>query len=127
VSSLWKDIAAVTRYALHVTHNCIIIPFQSVIYKMASRSRKRIRRKQLQNGIPFASGFQKPTEKQSERATGLSESERCCREYQIGEEKEFFELVPRPSSIDDWLAQYDEEGQHFKSFLSTCPGGEGAI
>lgn len=88
---------------------------------MASRSRKQRKRKHSETSIPFASGFRRPTEKQSERAAGLTESEKALREYQISEENIFFQPIPSPTSIDDWLAQYPEEGQNFKSFLSTCP------
>jgi hypothetical protein len=34
---------------------------------------------------------------------------------------QFFKPIPQPTSIDDWLAQYDEEGQTYKQFLLECP------
>ncbi|XP_031572832.1 uncharacterized protein LOC116306849 isoform X2 [Actinia tenebrosa] len=88
---------------------------------MASRSKKQRKRKQSETSIPFASDFRRPTEKQSKQAAGLLESEKSLREYQLSDENIFFQPVPSPTSIDDWLAQYCEKGQNFKSFLSTCP------
>ena len=33
----------------------------------------------------------------------------------------FFKPVPEPSDIDDWLAQYNEEGQTYTQFINQCP------
>ncbi|KAK7116369.1 archaemetzincin-2-like [Littorina saxatilis] len=33
----------------------------------------------------------------------------------------FFQPVPQPTSGDDWLAQYDEDGQTYKQFLEENP------
>jgi hypothetical protein len=34
---------------------------------------------------------------------------------------EFFKQIPQPTSIDDWLAQYVDNGQTFQQYVSRCP------
>jgi len=33
----------------------------------------------------------------------------------------FFREIPKPTSVDDWLAQYNETGQTYQQFLRECP------
>ena len=70
--------------------------------------------------IPFARGFHPPTQKQQISAVGFGKKD-IPRDFAPGENEDFFPLVPQPTSIDDWLAQYDEEGQTFDQFRKECP------
>lgn len=72
--------------------------------------------------VPYAIGFKPPSEIQRKNAIGFgkeipTEFERECTEDGF----EFFKPIPRPASIDDWLAQYCEVGQTYKQFMSQCP------
>lgn len=72
--------------------------------------------------IPYASGFVPPTETQCRNAIGFSG--KIPKEFDplVGRNGfDFFPSVPHPTSIDDWLAQYCEEGQTFKQFLKETP------
>ena len=82
--------------------------------KIKTRTRKKAR-----GSVPYARGFRPPTRKQCLQATRQCAEEQLPPEYQDG--KDFFSSIPRPSSIDDWLAQYNEEGQTFAQFLRECP------
>ena len=81
----------------------------------ASRTRKR---KPQDSGVSFAAGFRLPTLKQSRNAIGLSKIPKI---YEPGPENAHFQRIPHPNCVDDWLAQYNEEGQTFKNFFRTCP------
>ena len=70
-----------------------------------------------QSVVPYARGYRPPSERRRDAAVGkITPSER---ELQAGEG--FFSPVPAPTSIDDWLAQYSEEGQTYDQFVSQCP------
>lgn len=83
-----------------------------------SAARRTRKRKQSESEVPFAAGFRLPTLKQSRNAIGLSKIPKI---YDPGPESAYFRRIPQPLSEDDWLAQYNEEGQSFKNFLRTCP------
>lgn len=85
---------------------------------MAAKARRKGKRKLQDIGISFASGFQLPTPKQRRTAIGVSA---IPNSLDPGPENIYFQEIPQPSCEDDWLAQYNEEGQSFKSFLRTCP------
>ena len=34
---------------------------------------------------------------------------------------DFYHPIPPPTSIDDWLAQYNESGQSYRQFINECP------
>ncbi|XP_068701682.1 archaemetzincin-2-like isoform X2 [Montipora foliosa] len=86
---------------------------------MAALARKTSRkRKRQRTEISFAPGFHLPTPKQSRNAVGLSPIPKL---FEPGPENVYFTKVPHPTCQDDWLAQYDEEGQSFKNFVRTCP------
>lgn len=71
--------------------------------------------------VPYARGFKPATAKQRCRAVTSGRSEdvsSLSREYQ---ESSHFLPIPRPSSIDDWLAQYNEGGQTYAKFLWENP------
>lgn len=70
---------------------------------------------------PYARGFKPPTAKQRCRAISSGSGEDVAslgKEYQG---TSHFSPVPQPSSIDDWLAQYNEEGQTYSKFLWENP------
>ena len=66
--------------------------------------------------VPYARGFHPPSTKKRLEAVG---SEQLAREYDPT--SNFFKEIPKPTSIDDWLAQYNETGQTYKQFLRECP------
>ncbi len=69
--------------------------------------------------IPYARGFRLPTkERRLEALTGKYVLGRA-REYDTT--GDFFPPIPGPSSVDDWLAQYNETGQTYQQFLDECP------
>ena len=72
-------------------------------------------------GVPFASGFRLPTPKQSLRAAKTASHEELEREFLDDPHDPHFSPIPTPTSIDDWLAQYVEEGQTYSQFLRECP------
>ncbi|KAH3836269.1 archaemetzincin-2-like [Dreissena polymorpha] len=67
--------------------------------------------------IPWAEGFKLPSEKQCVDAIGFPGE--IPKEF--SPEKDVFHPIPKPSNIDDWLAQYNEGGQTYKQFMSECP------
>ena len=78
-------------------------------------SKTRKRRSTQRDSVPYARGYHPPTDKQRLRAVGKTPG---GKEFVIDN---FFEPIPAPSSIDDWLAQYNEDGQTYDKFLSQCP------
>ena len=81
--------------------------------KVKTRTRKKAR-----NGVPYARGFHPPSKKRRLEAATSCPDEKLPAEYQ---DDDFFEAIPRPDSIDDWLAQYNEEGQTYTQFIEECP------
>ena len=74
--------------------------------------------------VPYASGFKPPNKHRQLKAVGFDGA--VPLEYSTGTSPDdksfqFFKPIPRPTSIDDWLAQYDEDGQTYKQFLLECP------
>lgn len=73
--------------------------------------------------VPYATGFKPPSETQCRNAIGFGNQ--IPREFdpstQYHGNTKFFKPVPKPACIDDWLAQYCEEGQTYKQFLAQCP------
>eukprot|EP00118_Oscarella_pearsei_P004824 m.21178 g.21178 ORF g.21178 m.21178 type:complete len:375 (+) comp28147_c0_seq5:181-1305(+) len=80
---------------------------------MSSRKERR----EKKETVPFARGFRRPTQDKCSSALGFKGDP--PREYQS--DKNFFEPVPNPTSVDDWLAQYNEKGQTYGHFLSENP------
>ena len=87
-------------------------------FNMAATGRRTKKRKPQDSGVYFAAGFRLPTMKQSRNAIGLSTIPNI---FEPGPENAYFQRILHPNSVDDWLAQYNEEGQTFKSFSRTCP------
>ncbi len=71
------------------------------------------------SGIPFAHGFQLRTESEQVAAVGqnLDEEERRWLSSPFTD----FGPIPRPTSVDDWLAQYRETGQDYTKFVRQNP------
>jgi len=72
-----------------------------------------------QKSVPYKRGFKRPTERQQSGALGWPDTELVAPEFRS--DVEFFQPVPQCTSIDDWLAQYNESGQTFNDFLIQCP------
>lgn len=74
--------------------------------------------------VPYAAGFKAPNSKIQTEATIGCKSESIPKEFESANTKDgkpFFTKLPQPTSIDDWLAQYNEDGQTYRMFLSECP------
>ena len=72
--------------------------------------------------IPYAKGFKPSSELQSLNAIGFCN--KVPKEFDPNLQNDgvrFFEPIPKPESVDDWLAQYCEEGQTYKQYLNQCP------
>ncbi|KAL5005019.1 hypothetical protein ScPMuIL_018475 [Solemya velum] len=71
--------------------------------------------------VPYATGFRPPRDREQVEAIGYGQS--LPREFNIStdEGSQFFNPVPKPTHIDDWLAQYAEEGQSYQDFVRQCP------
>lgn len=72
--------------------------------------------------VPYAKGFKPPSKTRQVNAIGLDGSIPC--ELNPASDPsgyEFFKSIPQPTNVNDWLAQYNEEGQTYKQFLSECP------
>lgn len=80
---------------------------------------RRFRRMELERegAVPFAVGFRLPTTEQCVKSIGFTGTP--PKEYQVG--GDFFSPIPQPTSIDDWLAQYKEEGQTYQKFVGENP------
>ena len=76
-----------------------------------SRSSKKARAKV----IPYAKGFQQPSKARIANALGKTEA------VEFKDDGTCFKPVPLCTSIDDWLAQYNEEGQTFYQFTTENP------
>lgn len=76
----------------------------------------KTRRKRERTAIPYARGYKPPTEKQRLSAVG-----NIAGRNEFSADESFYSPIPAPASIDDWLAQYKEEGQTYDQFLSQCP------
>ena len=91
----------------------------SAVY-MPPRKRRRVAKREGDGGVPYARGFRPPSEKRRLAALGkIAETEESRRAFAVGDG--FFSPVPSPSSVDDWLAQYNETGQTYDQFVSQCP------
>ena len=87
---------------------------------MPKAKSKRVRTELKALEVPYARGFQPPTAKQKSKAVSCGRDEKVEKAFQDGGGS-FFSPIPQPSSIDDWLAQYSEEGQSYSKFLGECP------
>ncbi|XP_069138068.1 archaemetzincin-2-like [Argopecten irradians] len=70
--------------------------------------------------LPFAVGFKIPSEQEKRKAIGSSPMIPAL-DPQSFKGFGFFPPIPRPTSIDDWLAQYVEEGQSYSDYQRQCP------
>lgn len=74
--------------------------------------------------VDYAAGFKPPSPKKIRSAIGFNTAE-VPKEFNPGEKVvdgyEFFKSIPEPTDIDDWLTQYNEEGQTYRQFLDQCP------
>ena len=73
--------------------------------------------KKSERFLPFAKGFKLPSKSQCSKAVGSVPKELC----KVFNADQSFSPVPRPTDENDWLAQYNEEGQSFQDFMTQCP------
>ena len=64
--------------------------------------------------VPYVRGFRPPSREAARKAIGSSDPA-------FTPHSQCFPPVPSPSCLDDWLAQYREEGQSYDKFLQECP------
>ncbi|KAL3866504.1 hypothetical protein ACJMK2_043797 [Sinanodonta woodiana] len=92
------------------------------LLKANKRKKQKFIRQKESNFVPFATGFKPPTRCQSRLAIGC---EPMIKDFDPGAECshgfKYFKTISHPTDIDDWLAQYNEEGQTYKQFLNECP------
>ena len=77
-----------------------------------------------QRFLPYARGFKAPDNAARLRALGFGKGNippPFDSNTPAKDGFKFFEPIPRPTSEDDWLAQYCEEGQTFQQYLRECP------
>ena len=86
---------------------------------MPRTKRTRKYSKKYTSTIPYVKGFRPPTKIQQLKAIGGGKQSPIPPEY-VPDAK-FFRAIPRCTSIDDWLAQYCEEGQSYSDFQVQCP------
>ena len=91
---------------------------------------KRSYSKARKTTIPYARGFKPPTERQSEEAISMQKALRNRpKDPRTGDSlplhlrptRGHFTKIRPPSCEDDWLAQYNEEGQSYTQFVEGCP------
>ena len=89
--------------------------------KVKRNRRKRTSSKAAKDVVPYARGFAPPTAKRREKALSVRTLKPELARLLLPKHDELFVPVPPPTSIDDWLAQYNEEGQTCAQFLADCP------
>lgn len=105
----------------------------SITAASSTKTGKRVR------SIPFAKGFKHRDYNACRLALGFAKSDNIPREFSYStdvraskapissaassgpESDPFFNTIPHPTSQDDWLAQYDEDGQTYSQFLEENP------
>lgn len=82
------------------------------------------RRKEEAAWVPYARGFKPPTVKQSEDAImnkRKSSTPPVLLPPHLQPTGGHFGAIRQPVCQDDWLAQYNEEGQDYTGFIQECP------
>lgn len=74
-----------------------------------------------EDSIPYAVGFKPPTARESRNAIGFTAEIPLEFSPESDKKFEYFPPLPDPTNIDDWLAQYNEQGQTYRQFLKDCP------
>ncbi|CAG5131164.1 unnamed protein product [Candidula unifasciata] len=85
------------------------------------KSDKKARLKQGRQKIPFAKGYRPPSQKDQLAAIGFENNVLPLEYSDVESEDKFFLPIPEPKSVDDWLAQYVEDGQSFREYLKENP------
>ncbi len=65
--------------------------------------------------VPYVKGFHPPNATQKRNALGGTAAP------EFDDSEKFFEPIPKCTSIDDWLAQYDEDAQSYSDYLMQNP------
>ena len=88
--------------------------------------------------VPFARGFKRRSYEECHQALGYKPGDTLPKEYNFTFKNDqskrqkttpdmkvdsgsIFSPIPDPTSQDDWLAQYNEDGQTYKQFLEENP------
>ncbi|RUS81609.1 hypothetical protein EGW08_010622 [Elysia chlorotica] len=86
--------------------------------KAPSKGKQIIKKLKHLKTIPYARGFHPPSQQVKFQAIGF-EKNSVPQEYK--DDGDSFLPLPCPTSEDDWLAQYVEEGQSYKDYLQENP------
>lgn len=91
-----------------------------VTYAKMPKSEKAAKKKQAV--VPYVRGYKPPSIKRcSEAIFDRSKVRTPVAPVYLQPDLDFFQPIPPPTSIDDWLAQYKEPGQSYSEFLRECP------
>ena len=82
---------------------------------------KGSKRKTNTRTIPYARGFRPPSSKKCIAAITHPILPLDLIPSHLKPDETSFSPISRPTSIDDWLAQYNEPGQSYQQFLTDCP------
>lgn len=86
--------------------------------KTLSQRKTKNKLKRFGGLIPYARGFTPPSQQAKSQAVGFGKKA-IPPEYL--DDGYSFLPIPHPASQDDWLAQYVEDGQSYKDYLSENP------
>ena len=82
--------------------------------------KRRAKNKSAEPVVPFVRGFKPPAAAEVKRALGKVDDD-AVTPFMEDVREPFFRPLPQPTCQDDWLAQYNEEGQTFAEFLDINP------
>lgn len=82
------------------------------------QQKKMPRKQQRAKKIPFAKGFTRPNKQEIKQAIGSKDISYDFEMKRPSDGKSlFYKLVPDPTSIDDWLAQYVEDRDSYDEWM----------
>ena len=79
--------------------------------------RTRVKQRRRRQYVPYVKGFKPSNRNQQIRALGYTDASAIPKELSL----EGFNAIKQCTSIDDWLAQYQEEGQSYDDYMQQCP------
>ena len=71
--------------------------------------------------VPYARGYRPPSSKRCHNAITHPIVPVDALPLYLQPLPDFYHPIPPPTSIDDWLAQYNESGQSYRQFINECP------
>ncbi|CAL1528728.1 unnamed protein product [Lymnaea stagnalis] len=85
-------------------------------------SKQRSKMKQRINTVPYVKGYHPPSSEEQIKAIGFKTKNLPVEYSDMSiDSLKFFSPIPQPTTEDDWLAQYLEEGQSFREYLLENP------